>query len=131
MMKRFATLVVVLVATFGTVLGAEGNAESPVEVGRRVFERNCIPCHGPGIGYAPFPELPGTGALRTKYNGKLPALLAERTDLTPEVVTYFVRHGVSVMAPYRKTEISDADLTVLGAYLSRNNPNLNARHRKK
>jgi mono/diheme cytochrome c family protein len=120
MTKGFAVAAALLIATIGTVVGADGS----LELGRQVFERNCLACHGPGIGYAPFPELPGTGALRAKYEGKLPALLTERKDLTPEFVTYFVRHGVSVMPPYRKTEISDAELAALGAYLGRNNPNL-------
>jgi mono/diheme cytochrome c family protein len=30
-----------------------------------------------------------------------------------------VRHGVSVMPPFRKTEVSDADLAALSAYLTR------------
>jgi mono/diheme cytochrome c family protein len=30
----------------------------------------------------------------------------------------FVRSGVSVMPPFRKTEISDADLAALAAYLA-------------
>jgi mono/diheme cytochrome c family protein len=128
-MKGFAVAATLSIA-IGTVVGADGSRDSPVELGRQVFERNCLPCHGPGIGYAPFPELPGTGALRAKYNGKLPALLTERKDLTPELVTYFVRHGVSVMPPYRKTEISDAELAALGAYLGRNNPGPGGSRRK-
>lgn len=32
----------------------------------------------------------------------------------------FVRQGVSVMLFFRKTEISDADLDALAAYLARN-----------
>ncbi len=30
-----------------------------------------------------------------------------------------MRHGVSIMPFFRKTEISDADLDAIGAYLSR------------
>ena len=78
-----------------------------IALGRQVFESNCASCHGPGIG-----------------NRTIPALLEERTDLTPETVAYFVRNGVSVMAPFRKTEINDAQLAALGAYLGRNNPDL-------
>jgi mono/diheme cytochrome c family protein len=33
-------------------------------------------------------------------------------------VRYYVRNGVSVMAHFRKTEISDADLDALAAYLA-------------
>jgi hypothetical protein len=30
-----------------------------------------------------------------------------------------VRHGVSIMPPFRKTEVSDTDLAALTAYLAR------------
>jgi mono/diheme cytochrome c family protein len=33
-----------------------------------------------------------------------------------------VRRGVSVMPPFRKTEISDEDLNALAAYLSKRSP---------
>jgi hypothetical protein len=66
--------------------------------------------------------MPGTTALAAKYKGRqpgVPAVLDERTDLTPASVRFFVRQGVSVMAPFRKTEISDADLEDLIGYLTR------------
>jgi mono/diheme cytochrome c family protein len=80
--------------------------------GREVYSHWCAPCHAPGPGH------PGTQALQAKYNGELPAVLIEREDLTPETVALFVRQGVSVMAPFRKTEIGDADLAALGAYIA-------------
>ncbi|MGH8228852.1 MAG: c-type cytochrome [Steroidobacteraceae bacterium] len=78
-----------------------------------LFQRDCRVCHGSG------PATPGTRALRAKYHGKLPALLEDRTDLTATYVEYIVRHGVSVMPPFRKTEVSDADLDPIAAYLAR------------
>ena len=65
--------------------------------------------------------MPGTDALAAKYKGAKPARLEERTDLTPEFIKTFVRNGVSVMPFFRKTELSDADLEALSAYLTRNN----------
>ena len=62
-----------------------------------------------------------------RYGNSVPALLTERTNLTPEFVAVFVRNGISVMPFYRKTEISDPDLAALGAYLSRNNPDLKSK----
>jgi mono/diheme cytochrome c family protein len=56
--------------------------------------------------------------LQAKYKGRLPALLEKRSDLTAQQVKFYVRHGVSVMPPFRKTEISDADLTALATYLA-------------
>lgn len=98
--------------------------QDPVARGRAVFDANCRACHGAGIGNPGERFRPGTAALTVKYNGEKPGLLEERTDLTPEAVAWFVRNGATVMAPYRKTEVSNADLAALGAYLSRNNPDL-------
>jgi hypothetical protein len=57
--------------------------------------------------------------LEAKYKGSKPALLDQRTDLLPPVTKTFVRKGVSVMPFFRKTEIGDADLDALAAYLAR------------
>jgi mono/diheme cytochrome c family protein len=92
--------------------------------GKEVFHNLCSACHGAdiknsssGIGAT----MPGTDALAAKYKGAKPAPLEERTDLTPEFIKTFVRNGVSVMPFFRKTELSDADLEALSAYLTRNN----------
>jgi mono/diheme cytochrome c family protein len=77
------------------------------------YQKMCAICHGAG------PGKPGTRALSAKYQGKLPALLEERKDLSAEFVKFTVRHGVSVMPPVRKTELSDADLEAIAAYLAR------------
>jgi len=52
--------------------------------------------------------------------GEQPAVLVERTDLTPQVVSSFVRQGVLLMAPFRKTEITDAELAALSAFVAGN-----------
>lgn len=118
-------------ASVSVVAAAAGKDDARIAEGKQVFDGNCAACHGPGIGYPGFQGLPGTEALTVKYKGEKPALLTQRTDLTPEVVAYFVRNGVSAMAPYRKTEISDDQLAALGAYLSRNNPDLRTSVRHK
>jgi (+)-pinoresinol hydroxylase len=76
------------------------------------FQRACSVCHGSG-------PAPGTRALRAKYQGKLPALMEERRDLAPDYVRFIARHGTTVMPPFRKTELSDADLDAIVAYLTR------------
>jgi mono/diheme cytochrome c family protein len=94
-------------------LAAGARAQAPaVERGAVVFESWCAPCHAPG------PRHPGTQALEALYKGAKPAALEQRTDLVPELTRSFVRSGVSVMPPFRKTEISDADLEALAAYLA-------------
>ena len=87
---------------------------SPVERGAAVFNNWCSACHSRGPQNAP-----GTASLQAKYQGSVPAALEERRDLTPDLVKFFVRNGVAMMAPLRKTEVSDADLEALAAYLTR------------
>lgn len=104
------------------VLAVAANANShatddaAVQRGHAVFKYWCAACHGAGE------RNPGTMALQAKYAGAKPAALEERRDLTPTVTKSFVRLGVSVMAPFRKTEISDADLDAVAAYLARRRP---------
>lgn len=94
-----------------------------VSRGEAVFERWCAACHSgeAAPNYSGGTGLPGTAALRAKYKGAVPAELAARTDMAPEFIKLFVRQGISVMAPFRKTEVTDADLDALTAYLTRNN----------
>ena len=61
-------------------------------------------------------------SLQLTYQGALAAALEERTDLTSEFISFYVRRGVGGMPFFRKTEISDADLAALGVYLSKNRP---------
>lgn len=84
--------------------------------GMRVYDKWCAPCHNPGV------EHPGTLALSAKYSGVKSGVLLEWTDLRPEITRSFVRTGISVMPFFRKTEISDAELDALAAYLARNTP---------
>lgn len=86
--------------------------------GRAVYEKWCAPCHDPGI------EHPGTHALMTKYSGspRASGIITEWKDLTPQYVRFMVRHGMSVMPHFRKTEITDAELDALAKYLTRSSP---------
>lgn len=120
---------IVAVALAGAVGTAASQAQEPteggarIEHGRQVYEYWCEPCHGPGLGLPGFGGLPGTQQLAIKYrDSDVPAVLDERTDLVPAFIETIVRQGVSFMPQFRKTEISDADLEALNAYLTRNNP---------
>jgi mono/diheme cytochrome c family protein len=89
-------------------------AVNPVDnAGKQIFDRWCSACHAPGA------RFPGTASLAAKYGKSMPAALEQRADLTPEVVEYFVRKGVLIMPPFRKSEITDAELRKLGTYLSK------------
>jgi len=109
MKSLFLILLGLLVAL--PTLGAPDQAE--IERGHKVYDKWCFPCHGTGSGK------PGTDSLAAR--GQKPAVLEERTDLTAPVIKTFVRHGVLFMPTFRKTEISDADLDAIAAYLTRNN----------
>jgi (+)-pinoresinol hydroxylase len=85
-----------------------------IDKGKQVYDYWCATCHGAGRGK------PGTTALAAKYKGTdRPAVLDERTDLTPQSVRFFTRNGVSIMPIFRKTEVSDSDLDAIAAYLTR------------
>lgn len=97
-------------------VGMAQNAGPDLKAGKAVFTQWCATCHGQG------PYMAGTNGLRAKYRDEKPAMLEQRTDLTPGIVKTLVRRGVGIMAPFRKTEITDAELEVLSAYLSSNKP---------
>lgn len=82
--------------------------------GKALYADHCAACHAAGPGH------PGAQSLQLKYDGKLPAVLTQRTDLAPAVVKYFVRHGAGSMPFFRKTEVSDGELDKIAAYLSSN-----------
>lgn len=97
----------------GAARATDPAGEAPTAMrGEQVFDRWCAPCHAQGS------EYPGTSALQAKYRSSVPAALEDRTDLTPALIRYFVRNGVSIMPRSRKTEISDADLDALALFLT-------------
>ncbi len=100
-------LVVVLLAPI--TLPAFAQNQPPADRGREVYQKWCTPCHGTGLGK------PGTSAIAA--HGVKPAVLEERTDLTAETIETAVRHGTNFMPRFRKTEISNADLAAIVAYL--------------
>ncbi|HSC16345.1 MAG TPA: cytochrome c [Gammaproteobacteria bacterium] len=101
------------IAAWSRTTAAVETEGSLVERGAAVFNNWCSACHSRGPRNAP-----GTTSLQAKYQGSVPAALEDRRDLTPELVKLFVRNGVAMMAPLRKTEVSDADLEALAAYLT-------------
>lgn len=110
---RTATAALPALAGLTAAVGQDSAAPADMETlarGAQVYEHWCLPCHAPGR--------PGAAALEFKYGGDLPGVLVERTDLTPEVIAAFVRNGVSVMTPFRKTEIDDDELAALALYVA-------------
>ncbi len=113
-MRATAILALAALGLFATAAAAAPKADpAAIQRGHEVFQYWCATCHGAGPGH------PGSDALRAKYHDAKPALLEDRRDLTSEQVHFYVRHGVSIMPFFRKTEISDADLDAIGAYVAR------------
>ena len=96
----------------GIRLDAPRTRSALLERGEDIYQYWCNACHGPEM------LKPGTAALAAKYQGALPAALLERTDLTPELVAFYVRQGISMMPFFRPTEISNADLEALTAFVT-------------
>jgi mono/diheme cytochrome c family protein len=111
-MRNFLLMAMAVSTTIAAPIFAQ-DAGALVNRGNAVFQHWCAPCHASG------PRHPGTSALAVLYKGAKPAPLEERIDLEPGITRVFVRTGVSIMPPFRKTEISDADLDALAAYLAR------------
>ena len=109
-MRHFPSVLAGLVLAAVTASGAV--AADAARSGKAVYEHWCAPCHAPGPGH------PGTQSLQVKYGGKTPAVLVERKDLTPQAVATFVRTGVLSMPPFRKTEVTDAELAALTRYIA-------------
>ena len=101
----------VLLAAASSAMTAEPAATATPNPGKVLFDRWCAECHAPGHGH------PGTQQLGWTRGAKL-AVLEQRRDLSPELVRYVVRNGLNAMPPYRPTEISDAELGQLAAYLA-------------
>ncbi|MGE3530967.1 MAG: c-type cytochrome [Steroidobacteraceae bacterium] len=101
--------------------GMDTSKGTQLERGAAVFHNRCSACHGTPGWVRPDgnSDMPGTSAIFFKYKGAKPGKLEEWTDLSPEVVKYFVRNGTMYMPQFRKTDVSDEELDALAAYLSR------------
>jgi len=100
-------------AVAGSVAYAGGIADD--SSGKRTFETHCAECHAAGFGH------PGTQRLGWR-RGERYAVLTQRTDLSADYVRLVVRRGLEEMPPFRPSEISDAELAELGAYLAKTPP---------
>lgn len=87
-------------------------AAAPPPDGAALYARHCLACHGPGN------DKPGTVALQMKYAGSVPAVLDQRRDLQPAFIRTVLRHGINIMPWYRRTELDDAAVDAIAAYLT-------------
>jgi mono/diheme cytochrome c family protein len=113
--KRPVVPALVMAVALGVVFAPHrAAAQTPgPEGGKQVYDKWCTPCHGAGEGK------PGTISAAALYKGSKPAVLAERTDLTGAGIKTVVRSGMYIMPRFRKTEVSDAELDAIIAFLTR------------
>lgn len=79
--------------------------------GKGLFDLYCIACHGAGPGH------PGTMRLEERLSADQAPLL-NRDNLPSEYVKLVVREGFKLMPPFRPSEITDAQLDLLTAYIT-------------
>jgi mono/diheme cytochrome c family protein len=102
---------VLLALGAGVAVAAEvASLAAQEQQGKVLYSRTCIYCHGPGLW--------ATNRIAKRLD-KDHALLENRTDLSADGIRAIVRSGVGSMPPLRKTELSDADVDAIAAYLTR------------
>jgi cytochrome c5 len=106
-MKHIAYMFVLAPALAGVAMPAAG-AEM---TGKEVFDHYCTYCHGTD-------DAPGTMQLR-RTRGKDQALLIQRKNLTPDYIEYVVRHGLRSMPPFVPSDLTEARLKALVAFLAK------------
>lgn len=111
MMRRKGWVALVLV--LGGLYSARelSAADESVFRGQVLYQSWCLPCHDAGPGH------PGTMALAVRV-GEERSVLLERTDLTKDYVGVIARNGLQMMPPFRPTELSDADIEAIWAYMA-------------
>jgi mono/diheme cytochrome c family protein len=81
--------------------------------GKALFEATCNYCHN-ARGFA-------TERLRTRLPEER-SIIAERTDLDPAYVRTIVRNGLASMPAYTPTDLDEAQIKAIAAYLTRARP---------
>lgn len=81
-----------------------------LEDGADIYQYWCAACHLPGK--------PGSVAVMMLHGEQVPTDLPGRETLDPFYVEYLVRNGQAAMPHFRKTQISDTQLTALAEYLA-------------
>jgi len=78
--------------------------------GKKLYDTRCGICHESG----------GTGAIMlARRLGKDRSILAARTDLTPDYIHNIVRVGIGSMPPFSRIEVTNEELDLIAAYLTR------------
>jgi mono/diheme cytochrome c family protein len=111
----------IFLALLALAASANGIAAEPSAVdtlteaqrqGRELFNESCVFCHD---------ERGHATALLAKRLGEKNSVLERRANLSPELIRHVVRHGINSMPWYPRAELSDRELAMITAYLTRSN----------
>ena len=115
---RASTLIVTLwvnaaLACAAQIGSAAERTEPAVDFAKAkvVYDERCgTVCHAKG----------GIGTFNLqKRLGAQHAILAERTNLSVELIEHVVRHGIASMPYLTRAELPDSELKLIGSYLTR------------
>jgi mono/diheme cytochrome c family protein len=98
------------IAAPSTVVAADTPLTTRQAEGKKLYDATCRYCHSE--------KMWGTLAIERR-RGASDALLEKRTDLVPAFVKSVVRNGLGSMPAYRRTELTDAEIDAIVAYLTR------------
>ncbi|HEY6925356.1 MAG TPA: cytochrome c [Steroidobacteraceae bacterium] len=104
--------ILALLLAAGMAIADEAPLTSQQQQGKRLYSHICVYCHSAGVW--------GTNRL-SKRMDKEHAVLENRTDLSSGAIQTIVRTGIGSMPPLRKSELSDAEVSAIAAYLTRQN----------
>jgi mono/diheme cytochrome c family protein len=103
----------ILLVSVATMAGAaESSLTAEQQQGKALYEATCNFCHN-ARGFA-------TERLRTRLPEDR-AVLVDRTDLDPIYIRTIVRNGLASMPAYTPTDLNEAQIKTISAYLTRNN----------
>jgi mono/diheme cytochrome c family protein len=108
--------IALVLLAFGTAIVSAAETEpltAKQRNGKALFEATCIYCHN-ARGFA-------TERLRTRLPEDR-SVLTERKDLDPAYIRTVVRNGLASMPAYTPTDLNEAQIQAIAAYLTRGNP---------
>jgi mono/diheme cytochrome c family protein len=107
-MRRMLAFLFIVATVAGAAEKESLNAQQ--QQGKVLFEATCVYCHNPR-GF-------GTERLKTRLPEDR-SVLTERRDLDPAYIRTVVRNGLASMPAYTPTDLDEAQIKAIAAYLTR------------